>query len=907
MKIARTACLAAALAGLAAQALAFNPQPDPPARFAWQAVDFPVAIPNVASGINDAGDIVGNFVSAQGIAQTAFLRRADGSVMPLQVTDSTLTLAMGINNQSTVVGAFSRSGGSHGFINDAQGTRSLDPPGYGIVAHGINDAGQVVGESRVLGDPLTHGWLMDASGFHNFDHPGQDVSTTPHGIGSRGAVVGYSSVLGSNQAQAFLYDGTTFNDFVVPGATSTFFLGMNNEGWIVGTWEEGGTRQHGLLIHDGVWTTLDIPGSPNTWLTGVNNLGQIVGNYDDPGSAGLRSFTATLVPEPPTAVLALLGAGALWLRRRRASGGALALLLGLGAATGPALAFNPQPDPPAKLNWQSIDIPGAVETFANGVNSKGVVAGYSDDGITLAHGFTLAGNALTSYDAPGAVRITEHYGINNAGSLSGAYYDGTRLAGYLLQGNAFTPLVPAGGYTVAWGLNDSNKVVGSYDASGADHGFSWNGASFTDLLVPGSVSTQARDIDNFGRIVGWSVDGAGFLHGFELVGGNYTVFDVPGDLSYATRIMGTNDHNWVVGSYGDDTGKHGFARGGNTTWRIDIPGAKWTEVRGISDQLVMVGAWGDADGVTVHGFTATIAAVPEPQTWALFGAGALLLALRRRSRRRSPLAPLALLASLATPAAHAASDHWVQAFVDARGNGTTLQQDSGQIDGPVASAGPLGFSVVDANGSFNSNISGNAAYGHLWGQASADQNSPNFARQSDANADAVAFQDRLTLNSANLAPGTFVPFSVTMVVTDKLSAAPATCCSNVAVNGRYDFSGMNFGDQAGPGKLLIDHQVTQVFNLLWAVGAAHDIGAILFYDVGSSPGVNGISGGSRVDLADVTFTFSLPSGVNVVAASGHDYTAAVPEPASALLMALGLAGLMAARRARPAPGRGPAG
>jgi len=567
-----------------------------------------------------------------------------------------------------------------------------------------------------------------------------------------------------------------------------------------------------------------------------------------------------------------------------------AALAGLAA---PALAFNPQPDPPANLLWQNIDIPGAVETFANGINSTGTIAGYSDDGITLAHGFTRSGNTLTSYDAPGAVRITEHYGINNQGSVSGAYYDGSVLAGYLLQGNTFTPLNPGGGYTVGWGLNDSNQVVGSYDAGGVDHGFSWNGASFSDLVVPGSISTQARDVDNQGRIVGWWVDPARFIHGFQLVGNTYTPFDVPGDLSYGTRIMGTNDHGWLSGSYGDDTGLHGFVASGSTAWRIDIPGARWTEVRGISDQMVMVGAWGDADGVTVHGFEATIGAVPEPHTWALFGAGALLLALRRRGRR---LAPLALLAALAAPAAHAASDHWVWAWVDARGNGTTLQQDSGQIDGPVASSGPLGFHVVDAFGSYDSSISGNAAYGHLWGQASAAQDSPNFARQSDANADAVAFQDRLTLSSSTLAIGTFVPFTVTMVLTDKLSANANTCCSNVAVNGRYDFSGMNAGDQAGPGNLVIDHQLTQVYNALWAIGAPHDIGAILFYDVGSSPGVNASTGGSRVDLADVTFTLNLPSGVSVVAASGHDYTAAVPEPASGVLMALGLAGLLAARR-----------
>jgi uncharacterized membrane protein len=573
----------------------------------------------------------------------------------------------------------------------------------------------------------------------------------------------------------------------------------------------------------------------------------------------------------------------------------LAATLSLSPA---AFAFNPQPDPPAKLAYVSFDLYNSAETFANGINNAGVIAGYSDDGVTLAHGYKFAAGKLTQYDAPGAVRITENYAINSLGAVSGAYYDGANLLGYVQSGSTFTPLAPGGPRSVAWGMNDTGKVVGSYEPGGLlDRGFLWNGSSFTDLMVPGSLSTQARDIDSSGRIVGWSVDAARFQHGFELVGGHYTAFDVPGSASYGTRVFGTNDHGWLVGAYGDaSSARNGFVFDGATTYRVDIPGARWTEVYGINDQLTMVGAWGDANGVTVHAFTATmstVASVPEPQNWALLAGGGLLLVLL--GRRRKLAAGLALAGALGS--AQAASDHWVQAWVDARGNGVTQQQDTGQVSGPLASAGPVGFNVVDAFGSFSSNITGNAAYGHLWGSANAAQHSPNFVRQSDANADFVAFQDRLTLTSATLAPDSFVPFTVTEVLTDKLSSGPNTCCSNVAVNGHYDFSpsNFNFGDQAQAGQ-TIDHQVTRQIQLLWAIGVPHDVGAILFYDAGSSPGINSVDGGSRVDLADVTFSLSLPLGVSVSSASGTDYTQAVPEPASAGLMALGVSLLLAWRR-----------
>ena len=264
------------------------------------------------------------------------------------------------------------------------------------------------------------------------------------------------------------------------------------------------------------------------------------------------------------------------------------------------------------------------------------------------------------------------------------------------------------------------------------------------------------------------------------------------------------------------------------------------------------------------------------------------------TRLISSAAALALLGALAAPAARAAPDHWVQAFVDARGNGTTLQQDSGQVAGPSVTSGPIGFHVADAFGSFDSDILGGAAYGHLWGWADAAQTSPFFARQSDANADSVAFQDRLTLVSNTLAPGTAVDLSVTMVLTDQLSGGPTTCCANVAVNGHGGFV-FALGDQAGLGQ-SIQHRIVQTKPLVWFVGTPTDVGAILFFDVGSSPGVNSSTGSSRVDLADVVFYLTLPAGVSLVSASGASYAAPVPEPSSAALLAAGIAGLLWRRR-----------
>lgn len=575
----------------------------------------------------------------------------------------------------------------------------------------------------------------------------------------------------------------------------------------------------------------------------------------------------------------------------------LCLLAALPAWAAPG----PAPAAPAALNAISFDVAGAARTFANGINDQGVIAGYYDDGVTLAHGFVLANGKLKSFDAPGAVRITEHYGINNHGELSGAYYDGANLLGYLTLGNVFQAVTPGGPYTIAHGLNDAGLTVGQYGVGNTDHGFWWNGQRFADLVVPGSTLTHANDIDNHGRIVGFSVDTQGFQHGFEWINGNYQSFDVSGADSYGTRAFGLADNGWIVGSYGDAVGQHGFLRVAGTDYRIDMPGALWTEVHGVDGATgEIVGTWGDADGVRVHAFVASpMLPVPEPASAALMLVGSLGL-LGWRRRRAVPLSMM-LAALLGATVAEAAPDHWVQAFVDARGNGVTLQDDSGQVVGPQASAGPVGFNVVDAFGSFSSSIQASAGYGHLSGSAAAAQDSPFFVRQSDANADSVTFMDRLTLHSSTLPVGTAVDLSVTMQLTDKLSSGPNTCCSNVIVNGRNGFV-FAYGDQAQAGQ-TIDHQVVQTKALTWFIGQPKDVGAILFFDVGSSPGCcNSHTGGSRVDLADVQFWLNLPAGVTVSSASGASYAAPVPEPGTALLMLAGAPLLaMAARRVRRRP------
>src|SRR5262245_36871023 len=63
------------------------------------------------------------------------------------VPGATNTLARGINNEGQIVGQYGDSTGTHGFLFSAGSVIQLDVPvpGYETRAYGINDAGVIVG------------------------------------------------------------------------------------------------------------------------------------------------------------------------------------------------------------------------------------------------------------------------------------------------------------------------------------------------------------------------------------------------------------------------------------------------------------------------------------------------------------------------------------------------------------------------------------------------------------------------------------------------------------------------------------------------------------------------------------------------------------------------------------------
>jgi hypothetical protein len=109
--------------------------------------------PNLsANAINNAGDVAGDYTTSGGTVD-AFLKLAGGSFHKIAVPGASSTVALGLNDNETVVGFYTDGTGggatTHGFIWRIGGsltTKVDDPNGIGATTlNGINNEGDIVG------------------------------------------------------------------------------------------------------------------------------------------------------------------------------------------------------------------------------------------------------------------------------------------------------------------------------------------------------------------------------------------------------------------------------------------------------------------------------------------------------------------------------------------------------------------------------------------------------------------------------------------------------------------------------------------------------------------------------------------------------------------------------------------
>ena len=265
-----------------------------------------------AYGINNIGQVVGEAQTSGNAAYHAFRTEPNTPINP--TTDDLGTLggayinssATGINDSGQVVGDSYTSGGySLAFCTAANqpinpATDNLGTFGGTVSeANGINNAGQVVGRAFTSGDATYHAFLHSGSGSLNaatddlgtFGGPDSEA----YAINNSGQVVGFADASG-NGTHAFLHTGSgslnsSTDDLNIAGIYSQVNA-INNSGQVVGQWGSSATLfPYHAFSHTGsgslILATDDLgtfPGGLDSIALGVNDLGQVVGWSDNGGA-----------------------------------------------------------------------------------------------------------------------------------------------------------------------------------------------------------------------------------------------------------------------------------------------------------------------------------------------------------------------------------------------------------------------------------------------------------------------------------------------------------------------------------------------------------------------------------------------------------------------------------------------
>lgn len=161
-----------------------------------------------------------------------------------------------------------------------------------------------------------------------------------------------------------------------------------------------------------------------------------------------------------------------------------------------------------------------------GVNNHDVAVGFFTNAIGQSRGYTynITTKKFARVTVPGASGLGPSLtatAINNHGDVAGFYNPSPGVTDGFLKlanGDFFKFAVSGAAMTQAFGVNDSDNVVGTVTyGDGATHGFTWKpGTGFKNISIDapaGNGTTVLNGINNENDLVGFYTDGHGNVDG----------------------------------------------------------------------------------------------------------------------------------------------------------------------------------------------------------------------------------------------------------------------------------------------------------------------------------------------------------------------------------------------------------
>ncbi len=257
----------------------------------------------------------------------------------------------------------------------------------------------------------------------------------------------------------------TYESIDVPGVDFLALTASSDFGDYAGfTKSTDGRKEIAFTLINGVFTTYDFPGSQKTHFFALGNNGVAAGHYKD--SDGL--YHGVVLDENGE------------LKQYDFPGAVQTFIFGISDETG-ALSGNIVDTDGVTHGFSgdmSITFPGAVKTYADFVNSAGVVVGSYITAEDTVHGFMRAPDgSFTTIDVPKMPNLEFLFvnAINNEGVVifRAKAVDDIQRSYILLPGGIPHELqFPGSVSTVVRNINQDGSIIGYYDsADGRRHGF----------------------------------------------------------------------------------------------------------------------------------------------------------------------------------------------------------------------------------------------------------------------------------------------------------------------------------------------------------------------------------------------------------------------------------------------------
>jgi len=241
-----------------------------------------------ALGINSAGDVVGQSLTANGQTHAFLWLSSTHTMIDLGIAGAT-TSALGVNDLDDAVGDSRSTTGVETavLLTQAGATTLLPPSGTAGSATAINDAGVIVGEAGPIGDTVAARFGPTTRVLGTLGGPTSFATA----VNENGDIVGQSDTSSLSQNAFLLTAGSSqMQDLGSLGHLSSA-TGVNDSDEVVGFSFNGSSQEHAFLWQGGVMRDLGVmTGGTVSQANGINDDGIIVGQGNVSNSSATHAF-----------------------------------------------------------------------------------------------------------------------------------------------------------------------------------------------------------------------------------------------------------------------------------------------------------------------------------------------------------------------------------------------------------------------------------------------------------------------------------------------------------------------------------------------------------------------------------------------------------------------------------------